>query len=189
MGGACCGAVSQVPFYVKDLHPECHNLTPRTVPDTVTEFMVFDHKIDIMPYMACHIETIVVHMGKYIVGIEVSYLLDGKVTKFSHIGKEIAMKKRVIEFHADEHIDSLSCAYDDNGISELAVKTTSGRFEIFDSQTQCTRRHQVDLKEENKAIIAFKGKYLNNLTELEAYACKIINYPDEPNNDDRGRDE
>jgi hypothetical protein len=186
MGGSCCGAQSQVPYYIKDLHPECQALTVRTesggdVPPNLQEF---DQKLDIMPYMACHIESVIVYMGRYITGIEIHFLLDGKVSLFKYVGTGTSHKKKMMVFHADEHITSMSCAYDATAISEIGLKTSSGRFDIFEGEVQCQKRAELSLRDDNKAVIAFKGKYGEYLHDLSIYVCKLIKYPDEREKDD-----
>eukprot|EP01017_Pseudomicrothorax_dubius_P020088 TRINITY_DN22046_c0_g1_i1.p1 TRINITY_DN22046_c0_g1~~TRINITY_DN22046_c0_g1_i1.p1 ORF type:complete len:202 (-),score=23.24 TRINITY_DN22046_c0_g1_i1:118-723(-) len=176
MGGACT-TVSQVPYYIKDLHPEFRQLTPRENDlEEVPGATHFDHKVDIMPYMACHIENIIFHIGQYIIGIEIHYLLDGKICQLKHLGKAAANKKKLMYFRPDEHIISMSCVYDNKGIAEIAIVTSAGKLETIESEMRLVNRKEVNLKDESKAIICFKGTCGEYLMDLGCYVCKLINY-------------
>ena len=113
----CITSTRQITIYYKDDLPECINLSfnfdKSLLPDfSPSQLVSFDDNDLLKSAKSFHIERVIIYYHKFIIGLAVTYKLDGKRKRVEHVGAgkdEALFEKMVLEEF--EHIEYVQCTY------------------------------------------------------------------------------
>jgi len=140
---------------------------------------IIDHKSFLLQDSFSHIKGIKVCFEKYIIGLCVSYWLKSQIKMAELMGTDSYTKEDCMIFEEDEYIDYIICYYDDLALTCLKIYTTEGRTKSFGS---CQKEHYkfiLNLKDEGRCVIGFKGVVGNCLSKLWVYHEELDYVPGE----------
>ena len=170
-----------MPLYVKELNPPAEEMCPRS--EELEEYKnlpLIDHNKQLMTCDVTHIDKIIVYFGDYIIGIEVEYTMDRKKRIFGIMGTESPIQRDEVKLDSDEHIDTLTCYYNKEAITSIYFRTTKGKTVFFDTEIRGEMKSEVNLKDNCRAAVSFKGKAGHYLYNLWVCHEKIIRVAEEP---------
>ena len=181
-----CGAIArgpENPLYTNEFSPPSHELVPIdvTFPESfppsgmikLENGTFFNDREFIKQCQIIHIHEVSVFVEKYITGIEILYYLDGNMKEGKHCGT-VNGKKQSMPVQNSDSIFSCDITYQQNKIHSIRFETIEGR--LLDAV--CTSGYgkekvSLNLKQERRAIVAFKGKYEEYLDGLSCYSWKM----------------
>eukprot|EP00347_Sterkiella_histriomuscorum_P017675 403348427 len=115
-------------------------------------------------------------------GIGVTFNIDGLVFSKTHKGKNMPTCSYELELQKDEHLQFISAHYNqDEGIHDILLKTNMGNMLVMDdNEYDGDHNHietmEINLADENAALVGFKGMFEDNITRLSIYKATIIEH-------------
>mmetsp|Transcript_19626 Transcript_19626/g.22835 ORF Transcript_19626/g.22835 Transcript_19626/m.22835 type:complete len:98 (+) Transcript_19626:197-490(+) len=97
-------------------------------------------------------------MGDYIVGIAITFKVNGKDKTIEHMGKGVVIDSEKIYMDPFEHIEYVKCTYSSKGVHSLDMKTNTTRsISTVGNKGYGEMKREVSLKDYDKALIGFRG--------------------------------
>lgn len=135
----------------------------------------FDNRELIKQSQIIHIKEINIIADDYISGFEISMYLDGAHKLLKHYNKAPGQQIHKTVIHGLDSIIGLELTSTDEFVNSIKIKTLKGQeFEIVGFKGKGTDIKSINLTNDKKAIVGFKGRYDRYLRSLHVYAWKIL---------------
>ncbi|CAI2380734.1 unnamed protein product [Moneuplotes crassus] len=181
-----CGNVKQFPVYQKDEYPECVNLTFKVDDRKINpDAKYFDDNETLIHCKVFQISSVAVHMGEYIVGIAITLKVNGKDKALQHIGSGAVIDTEKLYMEPFEHIEHMKCTYSQDGLHSLEFKTNTERtLQSIGNVGEGEEVRELDLKEQDKALIGFRGCFKEHIYDIFAYIAVRLDILNDAADDD-----
>ena len=171
------------PLYSNEFAPPSHELVagvleyPENFPPSGLikheQGFFFNDREFIKQCQIIHLNQITVFIGKYITGIEISYFIDGNLKIAKHCSNPNG-SKMIMPIQVTDSIICCEITYQNDKIHSIKFRTLENR--VLDAV--CTsglgkEKANVNLMQDRRAIVAFKGFFGEYLYALSCYSWKI----------------
>ena len=133
-----------------------------------------DHQSVFMADNSSFLTSITVYFDEYIVGLKACYEVNDVPTSLDLMGTGYAKQKFTLTLKEDEFIEHLVLYYDELAIVCMKVQTTDGMtFTIGNFKNGKIKKREIDLRQEKRIILGFKGLVCEFLQDLWIYHAEL----------------